>query len=427
MSRTPSSTRARLINAALELFSSQGVTETTTRQIAELAQVNEVTLFRQFGSKQGLLLAVIEDSAVFTHLGESLREQLNQTTQVDEALKNYASDRLQVLEQIPELLRSVVGEAGQYTLENRRALGRGITQANGDAARYLATAIEREQLHLRLPAEKLASLLNGMLFGYLVIELTSELHQLWENREDFLESLVALFLHGAVSPLAESSSSTIGLKQNEPPRLPLLRGETEGKGVEVMEQKVSDLPAPLVHSILQQAKKQGLRDYALAYVLFGAGLLPQEIVALERVHQIMDAHQHLLQITQGAVRQVPVNQWIMGKRYGSYTRNPLSQWLKSRKDDQSALFVNEVGQPISEEELRAFWQQFTSGLLTPEGQPLIVEQARQTWCVEMLMKGIDLEDLSILSGWDSTRLQPYARRAREKAALERAVRLDQKA
>ncbi|MDP8966191.1 MAG: TetR family transcriptional regulator [Cyanobacteriota bacterium] len=427
MSRTPSSTRARLINAALELFSSQGVTETTTRQIAELAQVNEVTLFRQFGSKQGLLLAVIEDSAVFTHLGESLREQLNQTTQVDEALKNYASDRLQVLEQIPELLRSVVGEAGQYTLENRRALGRGITQANGDAARYLATAIEREQLHLRLPAEKLASLLNGMLFGYLVIELTSELHQLWENREDFLESLVALFLHGAVSPLAESSSSTIGLKQNEPPRLPLLRGETEGKGVEVMEQKVSDLPAPLVHSILQQAKKQGLRDYALAYVLFGAGLLPQEIVALERVHQIMDAHQHLLQITQGAVRQVPVNQWIMGKRYGSYTRNPLSQWLKSRKDDQSALFVNDVGQPISEEELRAFWQQFTSGLLTPEGQPLIVEQARQTWCVEMLMKGIDLEDLSILSGWDSTRLQPYARRAREKAALERAVRLDQKA
>ena len=427
MSRTPSSTRARLINAALELFSSQGVTETTTRQIAELAQVNEVTLFRQFGSKQGLLLAVIEDSAVFTHLGESLKEQLNQTTQVDEALKNYASDRLQVLEQIPELLRSVVGEAGQYTLENRRALGRGITQANRDAARYLAAAIEREQLQLRLPTEKLASLLNAMLFGYLVIELTSEFHELWDNREDFLESLGTLFLHGAVSPLAESSSSAIGLNRNSLPLPPSVRGETEGEGVEVMEQKVADLPAPLVHSILQQAKKQGLRDYALAYVLFSAGLLPQEIVALERVHQIMDAHQHLLQITQGAVRQVPVNQWIMGKRYGSYTRNPLSQWLKSRKDDQSALFVNDVGQPISEEELRAFWQQFTLGLLTPEGQPLIVEQARQTWCVEMLMKGIDLEDLSILSGWDSTRLQPYARRAREKAALERAVRLDQKA
>jgi AcrR family transcriptional regulator len=444
MSRTSSSTRQRLINAALELFSSQGVTETTTRQIAELAQVNEVTLFRQFGNKQGLLLAVIEDSAVFSHLAESLREQVNQTSQLDQALKNYASDRLQVLEQIPELLRSVVGEAGQYTLENRRALGRGITQANRDVARYLATVIERDRLHTRLPPEKLSSLLNGMLFGYLVIELTSEFHELWDDREDFLESLVELFLHGAVSTeelkeelqvsrlQVESSNQFSNLQSAtfQPSTQPNLQPSTVPPSTpaqpSTLSEKVADLPASLVHSILQQAKKQGLRDYALAYVLFGAGLFPQEVIALERSHQIIDAHQHLLQVTQGAVRQVPVNQWIMGKRYGSYTRNPLSQCLKSRKDDHSALFLSDAGQPISEGELRAAWQKFTSGLLTPEGQPLFVEQARQTWCVEMLIKGIDLEDLSILSGWDTTQLQPYARRAREKAALERAVRLDQK-
>ena len=425
MSRTPSSTRARLINAALELFSSQGVTETTTKAIAELAQVNEVTLFRQFGNKQGLLLAVIEDSAVFTHLGESLRRQLNQTNQVDEALKNYASDRLQTLQQIPELLRSVVGEAGQYTLENRQALGRGITQANRDAARYLATVIEREQLHLRLPAEKLASLLNAMLFGYLVIELTSEFHELWNNREDFLESLIELFLHGAVSSLEESSSAPIlnqdffcesGLLQDTPS---LVRREQE------IEEKVEDLTASSVHSILQQAKKQGSQDYALAYVLFGAGLRPEEVVNLERMHQIIDPNQHLLQVTQGAVRQVPVNQWILGKRYGSYSRNPLSQWLKSRKDNQSALFLNDLNQPMSEVELRTWWQELIS-FLTPEVQPLSIEQARQTWCVEMLMKGINLEDLSILSGLDLRQLELYARRAGEKAALERAVRLDRK-
>lgn len=434
MSRTPSSTRARLINAALELFSSQGVTETTTRQIAELAQVNEVTLFRQFGSKQGLLLAVIEDSAVFTHLAESLREQLHQTSSVDQALKNYASDRLLALEQIPELLRSVVGEAGQYTLENRRALGRGITLANRDAARYLAAVIEREQLHLRLPAEKLASLLNGILFGYLVIELTSEFHELWENREDFLESLVELFLHGSVSPLADALTSSVGVNQEIPPQPPLVRGKQEISTQPSLireegeiEHKVADLPATFVHSILQQAKKQSLRNYALAYVLFGTGLLPQEVVALDRSHQIIDTHQHLLQITQGAVRQVPVNQWIMGKRYGSYTRNPLIQWLRSRKDEQSALFINELGQPMSEEDLRAVWQDFTSELFNPEGQPLSIEQSRQTWCVEMLMKGMDLEDLSILSGWDTKQLQPYVRRAREKSALERALSLDQKA
>jgi AcrR family transcriptional regulator/site-specific recombinase XerD len=410
MSRPPSSTRQRLINAALELFTSQGVTETTTRQIAELAQVNEVTLFRQFGNKQGLLLAVIEDTAVFTHLSESLRAQVQKTSRLDQALKNYVSDRLQALEQIPEVLRSVVGEAGRYTLENRRALGRGVTLANLEVARYLATVIDRENVHPRIPVEKIASLLNEMLFGYLVIELTSEFHELWEDREDFLESLVELFLHGVVS-------------HNELSEPPLSTLEHH---------RVADLTASLVHAILQQAKKQGLRDYAFAYILFGTGITLSEVVALERssygadalTNQISDEYQNLLQITQGAIRQVPVNQWIMGKRYGSYARNPLTQWLKSRKDNQPALFVNEAGEPMSESEFRTAWQGFTSGLLTPNGQPLLVEQARQTWCVEMLMRGIDLEDLSILSGWDSNQLQPYARRAREKAALERALKLD---
>lgn len=424
MSQTPSSTRQRLINAALELFTSQGVTETTTRQIAELAQVNEVTLFRHFGNKQGLLLAVIEDSAVFTHLGESLRAQVAQTSHLDQALNSYAIARLQALEQIPELLRSVVGEAGRYTIENRRALGRGVTLANREVARYLATVIEREQLHPRIPVEKLSSLLNVMLFGYLVIELTSEFHELWDGREDFLDSLVELFLNGAVSATEELNVSQLKVERSED-NLPYTNGSSEQSST-FAPQKVADLPACLVHSILQQAKKQGLQVYALAYVLFGAGLLPKEVVSLERSHQISDAHQHLLKITQGAVRQVPVNQWIMGKRYGSHSRNPLSQWLKSRKDEQPAIFVNETGEPMTEEELYAAWQDFTSGLLTSDDQPLSVAQARQTWCVEMLMRGIDLEDLSILSGWNTKQLQPYARRAREKAAIERALRLDQK-
>jgi len=44
----------------------------------------------------------------------------------------------------------------------------------------------------------------------------------------------------------------------------------------------------------------------------------------------------------------------------------------------------------------------------------------------MLMRGIELEDLSILSGIDVKHLQQYAQRARNKAAIESAARLDQK-
>ncbi|MBD2728608.1 TetR family transcriptional regulator [Nostoc sp. FACHB-892] len=401
------STRQRLIQAALELFSAQGVSATTTRQIAEKAEVNEVTLFRNFGNKHGLLLAVLEESAAFKDLGESLVRRATPPSNVYQALKDYASDTLHTLERVPEFVRSVVGEADQFPAENRRALGRGVTEANRYVAQYLATVIQQGHLNTYLPAEKLASLLNGMILGYAVIEFTSEFHELWEDRDDFLENLVELFLHGAMSSSAESAINSL-----------------QGGFITT---EVADLPANLVHEILQQARKLGIRDYALAYLLFGAGLSATEIISLERSHQIYDTQGHFLQITiPGFVRQVPVNQWIMGKRYGSFTNNPLIKWLKSRKDAQTAMFLNEIGKPLSESELETRWQVWSEGLLTPQGQTPAIAQAQQTWRVEMLMRGISLENLIILTGCDRMQLQPYARRAREKAALEQATRLDHK-
>lgn len=424
MSAQRNLTRQRLIKAALELFAIQGVTETTTRQIAELAEVNEATLFRHFGNKHSLLLAVIEETAVFTHLGQTLIQQAGQPNNLYQVLKDYATACLQALEAVPEVVRSVVGEAGRYPSENRQALGQGFTQANRYIAGYFETVINRGQLHTHLPAEKLASLLNGMLLGYAVIEFTSEFHQLWQDRDDFLENLVTLFLHGAVSQLPETASVSDSLVKSESSASEIAP-ETLIQP-EIAMQKVTDLPANLVHLILQRAKKLGLQDYAIVYVLFGAGLSSAELVQLERSHHISTAQQQLLQITQGLVRQVPLNQWIMGKRYGSYTRNPLVQWLKNRKDHQTALFLNKTGQPLSEIELQQQWQTLTAGLLTPEGEPVALEQTQQTWCVEMLMKGIDLENLCILTGWDVTKLQIYVDRAKEKVALEQAIRLDQK-
>ncbi len=408
-----SPTRQRLINAAIELFTAQGVTETTTKQIAELAEVNEVTLFRHFGNKHGLLLAVLEDSGMFTQLGESLIQQANRTSDIAQTLKDYANACLQALERVPDFVRSVVGEAGQYPAENRQALGQGITEANRYVAEYLATVIHQGHLRTLLPAEKLASLLNGMLLGYAVIEFTSEFHELWDSRDDFLDNLVELFLHGAVFQ-SEAQLEAMNAHPEEA-IAPLVSPES-----------IADLPAPLVHTILQQAKKRGLQEYAMAYVLFAAGLSVAEITSLQRSQQFSATEQHWLQVLRNGVRQVPVNQWILGQRYGSYTRNPLTHWLKSRKDAQPALFLSATGEPISEVEVRSQWQQITENLLTPEGQPPRIEQAQQTWCVEMLMRGLSLEDLSMLIGWDITKLQAYVQRAKTKAALEQAIRLDQK-
>jgi AcrR family transcriptional regulator len=55
----PMSTQHRILDAALRVFEEAGFRGATTRRIAEEARVNEVTLFRHFGTKDELLLAAL--------------------------------------------------------------------------------------------------------------------------------------------------------------------------------------------------------------------------------------------------------------------------------------------------------------------------------------------------------------------------------
>jgi AcrR family transcriptional regulator len=56
--------RARILSAAAQAFSEVGFRGATTRRIAQMAGVNEITLFRHFGSKQRLLHeAIVSEGA----------------------------------------------------------------------------------------------------------------------------------------------------------------------------------------------------------------------------------------------------------------------------------------------------------------------------------------------------------------------------
>jgi len=58
MSPTESETRTRILKAALRLFARQGYDGTTTRDLAEAANVAEGTLFRHFSNKKAILIEV---------------------------------------------------------------------------------------------------------------------------------------------------------------------------------------------------------------------------------------------------------------------------------------------------------------------------------------------------------------------------------
>jgi len=383
-----SSTRQRLIQSALVLFTSGGISAATTRQIAEAAEVNEVTLFRQFGNKQGLILAVIEESQSFQNLG-TIVHQVQPSGDVAQLLRDYASATLEACDRSSELLRSFLGEP-DAAIATRRALADRLSAANQQIGQYFSQTA---------PAIDI-TIFNSALLGYVMAELTLESHALWRDRADFLDRLIQVCLCESAVPDVIFDRPLSGL--------------------------VEDLPDHWVHQILDRSRKSSIQESALAYVLLGSGLAPEEISGLNRQQYISDRDQSYLQVKLASkFCPIPLNQWILGKRYGSYTNNPLTKWLKQRKDEHNALFVLN-GQPMSSEQISEFWQTWCEGLLRADGGMPIVLQAQQTWCVEMLIRGITPENLSILTGWTIAQLQPYIDRSGVKLALAQAMQLDQK-
>ncbi|BAC90808.1 TetR family transcriptional regulator [Gloeobacter violaceus] len=382
------SSRERLIRAAAELFAAQGVRETTTRQIAERAELNEVTLFRQFGNKHALMLAVIKESGLFAALEESTDPSSAGGGAVRTRFAHLADDCLQAFAQLPELLLSAVVEAERDAAEERIAVGRSLEGVNRSLANRLEAALGERTGGQDL--FKIATLLNTLLLGRAVSAYAGAPQTPWVEREDFLASVVELFFCGVFD-------KTSAL------------------------QTVNDLDGELVHRILDGAKKSGAQDFALVYVLFAAGLSAEEVSTLARTDQVFDKDRALLQV---ANRQVPLNRQILGRRYGSYNNNPLTRWLKTRRDGCQAVFIDEIGKPMTPEGVRFRWSVCTRELVTTGAAPPALEQACETWCVEMLTRGANLETLALLTGQPPELLQPFARRAQEKLALETALKLD---
>src|SRR5579871_791897 len=54
---SPEETRERILTATREVIGRKGKRGATTREIADVAGVNEATLFRHFGTKEALLVA----------------------------------------------------------------------------------------------------------------------------------------------------------------------------------------------------------------------------------------------------------------------------------------------------------------------------------------------------------------------------------
>lgn len=125
-------TREQILAAAARLYAEHGFRGTTTRAIAESAGVNEVTLFRIFGSKESLIVEAMRAHSVPVHVG-TLPDV---PTEPERELTAWATQTRRVLVSMRSMIRQALSDAEQNP-EMPKCVARGADATYDALYRYL--------------------------------------------------------------------------------------------------------------------------------------------------------------------------------------------------------------------------------------------------------------------------------------------------
>ena len=165
----PRSTADRLIDAAGRIFARDGLEAATTRAIAREAGLNEVTLFRHFGTKAGVLAAVVQRTC---GVGEP-PARMPDTGNLQADLHGFARQYETALRANFPLIRTFVGEVERHHSYAQRVLHGIFLPLRADLVARLQKAQAAGEILPTPEAEIVADLLSGMIFAGVLREVAA--------------------------------------------------------------------------------------------------------------------------------------------------------------------------------------------------------------------------------------------------------------
>lgn len=185
-------TRSNIMEATKKMIIEKGYHAMTTKDIAKAAQVNETTLFRQFGSKKDLLLATLKEAEWVPNTDNQLVKQFKWELKGDLQLimENY-------FQQVPpEIVRFSLGlraqEIYQETLPYIQKIPAAFTNLIEE---YLTEMVSRQKIQVANP-KKAAEVLFSNLIGFAFLHAYSDDQYFEEESKLFISQAVEMFSEG---------------------------------------------------------------------------------------------------------------------------------------------------------------------------------------------------------------------------------------
>jgi AcrR family transcriptional regulator len=198
--RSSALTRTRLIEAASQVFASLGVQGATTREIARVAGVNEVTLFRHFASKEQLLGAVIKNALALQTEALAHPQAWTQDLKID--LIQYAHLYNTMLEAQEDLIRTFIGEAKRHPEEAKQVIQEAAKPLGEKLVAYLESSQRLGTVRADLDLFPAVDMFKGMLLAGMLCR-SANFNQGSYSCEDYIETCVHIFVGGiSTTPLS---------------------------------------------------------------------------------------------------------------------------------------------------------------------------------------------------------------------------------
>jgi AcrR family transcriptional regulator len=192
-----SNTKELLLQATLKLISEKGYLGATTREIANEAGVTEITLFRNFGSKELLFEEVLKTYTFLPRLKELLPEL--EGLSCEEALTLIATRFLLTLKERKSMIKIMYSEVTSYPDKIREVYNGFVDEMRATLAAYFAELQGRGVLRKNMSAEMAARVFLWVLFSYFRSEeIMRPAGMRKQAMEKQVREMIDIFTHGTL-------------------------------------------------------------------------------------------------------------------------------------------------------------------------------------------------------------------------------------
>ena len=191
---TPEETRDRIVLAARDVIKRKGKRGATTREIADVAGVNEATLFRHFGNKDALIIAVAKHSCPDGQLRDLIATLEGP---IEGQLLAIARSMNDHMESMSDMIRWSLVEVDYENSIFARETWRPQTAVRSSVVEFMEKKVAEGSL--RGNPVDLAEFFMGMIFARVMARGKFPDSRMYSDTEYALSYIIDVFLNGVRS------------------------------------------------------------------------------------------------------------------------------------------------------------------------------------------------------------------------------------